>query len=162
MQAALKLSLIAALSCAVLTMGACSAETSDPAEQPAVTDRAATPETGADPTPMESGLLDVRYYELDKSCPYCRDVKALIQGAKRPRKGDPEPLEKTYEGKVAFSIRPAYDARNEHVKEVEPFKFGPAGHGMVAIGPDGAVLFTIEGHHINRAAIMQAIDATLE
>lgn len=104
------------------------------------------------------GTYEVRYFELDKSCPYCRDLRRLI--AEGGASGEPA-LEKLYEGKVRFVVKPGFDSRGDPVKETELFAFGGAAHGFAGIAPDGTVKFTSPGHHQTRGELITLIDAML-
>ena len=67
---------------------------------------------------------------------------------------------KTYEGRVRFTITPAYEG-NKPVAGMEEFGFGKLKHGMVGLSPDGEVLFTIAGHNYARDEIAKKVEEML-
>lgn len=117
---------------------------------------AATAARVADPP----GVFEVRYYVLDPSCPYCRDLRRMIEGGGKDPSPEP-PLAKVYEGRVRFVFRPAFNEKFDPTPEMEPLGFGGAAHGFAGIGPDGTVRFSIPGHHETRAELTAAIDKML-
>ena len=155
---------------AALSTGACSRE--DPAAS--ATPSANSPETRrAEPSepvrvPDAPGAYEVRYYVLDASCPYCRDLRHLIEGPKADAaapSGTPAaepPLAKLYEGKVRFEFRAAFLEGAKQNPEMERFGFAESAHGFAGIAPDGTVKFTIPGHHQTRGELVSVIDGMLK
>jgi hypothetical protein len=153
---------------AVLAATACSREEAAPASSPPPT----TPETrAAKPAeavrvPDAPGTYEVRYYVLNESCPYCRDLRVLIEGPKpdpaaaTAAPAEP-PLAKLYEGKVRFDFRPAFPDGTKQNPEMKPFGFAESAHGFAGIAPDGTVKFTLPGHHQTRGELVTAIDGML-
>lgn len=133
----------------------------------AACDRAAP--APAAPTPPTSratkvdapGAAEVRYFVLDKSCPYCRDLKALIEGASDAAPDAEPPLSKVYAGRVQFTFRPGFDEHNNPNPEMAPFGFGGSAHGFAGFTPDGKLGFTSPGHHQSRAELVEMIDKML-
>lgn len=107
------------------------------------------------------GRNEVRYFELDPSCPYCRDLRRLIEGSEAHPE-DPTPLAKVYEGKVTFVFRPAFDEKFDPNPEAAAFDFGGSAHGFAGIAPDGTVKFLMPGHHWTRADLTTRIDKMLK
>jgi len=118
------------------------------------------------PTPVVTkveapGTYEVRYYVLDKSCPYCRDLKrVMVGGGTEP--GTEPTLESMYAGKVKFVIKPGFDDKGDPVAETVQFGFGGAAHGFAGIAPDGTVKFTSPGHHQSRGELVTLIDTMLK
>jgi hypothetical protein len=140
-------------------LAACSPPADAPAAAPAPAAPAATapsPVKVADPP----GAWEVRYYVLDPSCPYCRDLRRLIEGGGKDPAPEP-PLAKVYEGKVRFVFRPAFDAKFDPSPETKDLGFGGSAHGFAGVAPDGTVRWTSPGHHQTRAEIVEAIDRML-
>ena len=66
--------------------------------------------------------------------------------------------EKTYEGKVQFTIIP--NTKEGFKEEVASLDIGS--HGLVGFDPEGKVVTKIEGHSFSRAEIVAAIQTLLE
>jgi hypothetical protein len=142
---------------AALALGACSPDAPVPAPPPpAPATIEAAPVKVADPP----GVPEVRYYVLDKSCPYCRDLRYLIEGGAKVAAPEP-PLAKVYEGKVRFVFRPGFDEKFDPNPETLLLGFGGAAHGFAGIAPDGTVKWTSPGHHQTRGELIESIDAML-
>lgn len=158
----------AALSVVCLTtLAACSGEGPGDASQ-----RAAAPETpqSAPEVPARVRVVDppgvhlVRYYVLNESCPYCRDLRRTIEGA--PAKAsaaptDDPPLAQLYGDRVRFEFRPAFPDSTLPNPEMAPLGFAESAHGFAGITPDGLLAFSLPGHHHTRADLVEAIDAML-
>lgn len=108
----------------------------------------------------KAGPFEVRYYVLDASCPYCRDLRREIEGDPA-HPSDVQPLAKLYEGKVRFVFRPGFNENNDPNPEMEPYGFGGSAHGFAGLAPDGAVKFTSPGHHQTRGELISLIDTML-
>ena len=143
-----------AITLAATLLGACSKE--PPAAAPAPGAEAPAPTRPATP-----GVCEVRYYVLDKSCPYCRDLKTLIEGASDAAPDAEPPLSKVYAGRVQFTFRPGFDEHNNPNPEMAPFGFGGSAHGFAGFTPDGKLGFTSPGHHQSRAELVEMIDKML-
>ncbi len=157
----MRMSVIPAWLAAVLAVGglltACSDSGPQPAEGPPV-----VPEPVAKKKASAPGdLPEVRYYVLGKSCPYCKDINTVIEGGDAAAEGADEPLTKVYDGRVKFVIKPAFDAEFDPDPDMEAYEFGGAGHGMAGVGPDGAVLFSLPGHHFGRGQIVSKVEEML-
>lgn len=106
------------------------------------------------------GAAEVRYFVLDKSCPYCRDLQRMIEGGGKDAPAEP-PLAKVYEGRIRFVFRPAFNENWDPNPEAKAFDFGGAAHGFAGIAADGAVKFVLPGHHVTRPELVAAIDDML-
>lgn len=143
----------------------CSAEseqTSAPADPDASTTGAPEPAPKTSVAKLKGTLPEIRYYMLDKSCPYCRDIVIVLNGRDPAKTGDPEPLSKTYADRVTFVIKPAFDANYDPDPELEAFGFGLSAHGTVGLLPSGEIAFTMPGHHYGRGALVNSIEAMLK
>ena len=140
---------------ALLLLAACT-PAAPPAPGPgAATPPAATPGVRRVEAP---GVPEVRYFVLDRSCPYCRDIDRFIRtgdGAKEPA------LEKVYEGRVRFVFRPAFTETWDPNPEMAVFDFGGSAHGFAGVAADGTVKFTLPGHHHTRSELIAEIDRML-
>lgn len=145
---------------AAAALAACSAEAPDPGTPGPATAPAPTAPSSTTEPDTTAELPEVRYYLLDDTCPYCKDITAVIQGGKSDIKGPP--LAEVYEGRVTFSIRSAYDKQNNPTPDAAELDFGPSGHGLVVVAPSGDVLVKFPGHHLNRAKMIEIIDKSLE
>ncbi|MCE9635247.1 MAG: hypothetical protein K8T90_06015 [Planctomycetes bacterium] len=162
-------SLVTALVLAASALAACSKPYDAPVAPPAGPTPTPTSTPTPTPTPV-AGVYEVRYYVLDSSCPYCRDLKAVIGGPAdtaaapgAPPTAAPAdiPLAKVYDGRVRFTFRPGFDEHNNPNPEMEPFGFGGSAHGFAGFGPDGKLAFTSPGHHQSRAELVEMIDKML-
>lgn len=149
---------------ASVAAAACSREEAPPTPQPPQHPEPAKP-AAAVRVPDAPGTFEVRYYVLDKSCPYCRDLRRMIEGGPSDGTGDAPagdpPLAKVYEGKVRFDFRRAFLEDTTQNPEMAPFGFAESAHGFVGIAPDGTVKFTMPGHHHTRGELVSAIDGML-
>jgi hypothetical protein len=150
---------------AAALLGACSAESGEP-DAPDAKQAATAPDQDAATAPRKGpkpagGLPEVRYYVLGQSCPYCKEIRNILLGAKVRAKGDPEPLSKVYEGRVDFMVKPAFDENFDPDPETDGFGFGMAAHGTVGLLPSGEVVFSLPGHHYGRGRIIEAIEGML-
>ena len=160
--AALRATLAACLALAACSEPPSSPTTSNPAPSPAAstpTDAAAN--TAAATDTKNAGPYEVRYYVLDASCPYCRDLRREIEGDPN-HPSEIEPIAKMYAGKVRFVFKPGFNENNDPNPEMEPYGFGGAAHGFAGLAPDGKVAFTSPGHHQTRGELIEMIDKMLQ
>lgn len=147
---------------AVGLLAACSPEpASESPESDPAAESPASPVGATSRSKPKGTLPEVRYYMLDKSCPYCRDIVGVIEGAKASKADDAEPLRRTYSGRVDFVVKPAFDENYDPDPDMEVYGFGMSAHGTVGLLPSGEIAFTLPGHHYGRAELAKAIDAML-